>query len=1791
MSNPLNTLRSLRHPHGAGRPARVRVFTGTGASKTGRGTSALSYNTSTCRPAFIVVFLIAACAWLAVHTAPALAASHVFKESFNGGVGHEFSDPSGVAVNNATGDVYVVDKGNNRVQQFTSAGVFVSAFGWGVIGTGASGTGDLAAGSEEITAVTTTSKLFLVGQTITGTGIPAETKITAVGEGTITLSAPATATGTNVALSVAAGAGVVPTNDSQTITVPATVTAGTFTLTFSTPNPSPTEETTANLPFDATASEVQSALQGLSNIGAGNVTVTGSTGGPYTVTFQGTRFADSIVNQLQAESSNLIGGEAVIGTSQTGGGGFEVCTADCQAGIAGSEPGQFEAPEAIAIDNSGETAAEDPSVGDVYVTDHSVVDKFSAEGEYKGQITESETCEKAGEVPPCAESKVVPVPFVTLEGVAVDPQGQLWVYQANKQIDAFSDAQPNVFLSGRESQAFSLTYPSFAVNSEDDLYVANGEEEEVEITKLNGKGEVLGAGLGGFSGKTGVAVEASSNDVYVDSGESGSPAIQEFSPQDKEIGEAFGQKQLGDRGGKALAVSYANVSSGDVYVVDSTEGKVDIFTPPKVTAYAESFSFGSKGTGPGDLSEPLGIAINDATEDVYVVDKGNKRVEEFSKSGALITEFAPPAGEPEAVAVDNSVPADTSAGDVYVTAQLPHGNEPEFANPHAVYKFSSAGMYLGQLRRCPEEEIANGEQCKLIGHPTSGFDFHLTVAVDPEGNVWVGTGNGFGEAFNEFSDTGTYIGSSESPTSLGAAGPGIVAGSSALDPATGELFVDKGNGIDRYASETSPSPLETFPSTGLQESQGITVSPAGTVYATERAAGDVKAFEEFPLPQVAVGVLAGLRPTSVTLQGSVNPEGLAVTECVFEYGETTSYGKTAACEHPNAAEIGTGTSPVEVHADLEGLPSGTTYHYRLVASNHAGTNRSLDHDFTTPGPTITEERVSGVEAKTATLQVTIDPNGFATSYHFEYDTSPYTSSAPHGTDLPVPGALIGSGTSPVSVSVKAQRLESGKTYYYRVVAQSAPLGTPEAFYGPDKTFTTNSGSELTQSCPNEQLRAEQPFGLALPDCRAYEMVSPEETGGQDATDSFIEPSGPNARAAESSANPAITYASKGSFGAPTGAAATDQFVSRREPAEDRWTTQAITPLWNPESTFTYSSFEATAFTPELTAGIAATDAVLPSTGAPESEFLKLYVSNLSSGSYQYVGPGVLPLGTSTDLSHVAFSEDGVVSEWVDGQVVPVSVTNAGAAIQATVGSQTSGSGTSTDERWHAVSSNGSRVYFSSPSEASSGTPVLYLRENAGVGPEQGLSIEEEQSELNGKEECTEPVKACTVQVDAKEEGAPGPSGGGRYWGASAEGERVFFTDENKLTKDSTAAAGDPDLYEYQIEPGHLYGHLTDLTSESTVVNAGEHAAVQGVVQISEDGSYVYFVANGVLTEEPNARGERASQGSCLLAKEKEGSQSPPGATCNLYLSHEGETKFIATLAAGDESDWNPNAFDPTQGGPESNTAVVNPSGSRLAFLSTKELTGYDNHDANTGDPDAEIFLYEADAGGPPVCASCNPTGARPVGPSSFASHPQQASAQYRPRNLLADGTLFFNSSDALVPHASDGRQNVYEYEEGHVYAISNVAGGGESFFLDASPSGEDVFFGSANKLLPQDTGDNVVVWDARQNGGFPFPTAAPPCTTAEACRAASPPTPSVFGTPPSATFSGPGNIAPPAPAVVKKVTKKTAAELKAEKLAKALKQCAKDKQKSKRAKCQKQAKQKYGASKAKKSAHTNRRAK
>ncbi len=187
------------------------------------------------------------------------------------------------------------------------------------------------------------------------------------------------------------------------------------------------------------------------------------------------------------------------------------------------------------------------------------------------------------------------------------------------------------------------------------------------------------------------------------------------------------------------------------------------------------------------------------------------------------------------------------------------------------------------------------------------------------------------------------------------------------------------------------------------------------------------------------------------------------------------------------------------------------------------------------------------------------------------------------------------------------------------------------------------------------------------------------------------------------------------------------------------------------------------------------------------------------------------------------------------------------------------------------------------------------------------------------------------------------SRGGRFQVANSEGTRAFFR-----------LGGDLYVFEVTSGPGEpLAGQATDLTVPA---KRTESADVQGeVLGASEDGSYVYFVAGAVL-------GDGAEHG------------AKPGD--NLYVEHYEGTEwlapeFIATLSGADNPDWS--------GGSEGGmTSRVSPNGRFVAFMSSLPLTGYDNSDVGSGEPDEEVFLYDAESGRL-VCASCNPTGARPVG--------------------------------------------------------------------------------------------------------------------------------------------------------------------------------------------------------------------
>jgi hypothetical protein len=285
-----------------------------------------------------------------------------------------------------------------------------------------------------------------------------------------------------------------------------------------------------------------------------------------------------------------------------------------------------------------------------------------------------------------------------------------------------------------------------------------------------------------------------------------------------------------------------------------------------------------------------------------------------------------------------------------------------------------------------------------------------------------------------------------------------------------------------------------------------------------------------------------------------------------------------------------------------------------------------------------------------------------------------------------------------------------------------------------------------------------------------------------------------------------------------------------------------------------------------------------------------------------------------------------------------------------------------------------------------------------------------------------------------------------------DGRKAFFTDPTALTDASNDNGG---LYEYDL-PGE------DLRSLTPV--AGGNPEVLGVLGTGNDGSVVYFAAAAALA--PGAQAGAA----------------------NLYVARAGAIKLIATLADGDSGDWT-RSF-------EARTARVTPDGAHLAFLSVKSLTGYDNTDAVSGEPDRELFVYDEQED-LLTCVSCNPSGARPIGGSSI---PIGTGSGYEPPILSGDGRrVFFNSDDALVALDGNHQQDVYEFEGGRAQLISSGTSSDISALVDVSPDGRDVFFTSRARLTATDRDNGSDIYDARIGGGFPVPTEPLPCA-GEACR-------------------------------------------------------------------------------------------
>jgi hypothetical protein len=384
--------------------------------------------------------------------------------------------------------------------------------------------------------------------------------------------------------------------------------------------------------------------------------------------------------------------------------------------------------------------------------------------------------------------------------------------------------------------------------------------------------------------------------------------------------------------------------------------------------------------------------------------------------------------------------------------------------------------------------------------------------------------------------------------------------------------------------------------------------------------------------------------------------------------------------------------------------------------------------------------------------------------------------------------------------------------------------------------------------------------------------------------------------------------------------------------------------------------------------------------------------------------------------------------------------------------------------------------------------ALEVKEGAGCDPADPNLYEWSEGTLSQVNAVASEILPAPFARLAAPAGAVSSDGRRVYWNDPKTGD-LFLHEEGAPTKSVDGSVGGGGVFQTAAANGSIafFTKGEALYRYSALTETSEPLAseVQGVLGASEDGSHVYYLT-----------------------------------AAGLFLWNAGTPTPIATVSgAASESDYPP----------ATGSARVSVDGTRLLFLSKASLTGFDNTDADTGQPDSEVFLYDAAANGGAgalSCVSCNPTDERPIGPSTIpgaiANGADPGATQaYKPRVLSSGGgRVFFDSGDSLVLQDTDNRPDVYEWEEqgvgscarggGCLQLISAGFGEGASF-VDAAANGSDAFFLTGVSLVPSDPG-SVDLYDAREGGGFPVPPKPIPCE-GDACQSLpSPPDNPLIGT-------------------------------------------------------------------------------
>lgn len=910
----------------------------------------------------------------------------------------------------------------------------------------------------------------------------------------------------------------------------------------------------------------------------------------------------------------------------------------------------------------------------------------------------------------------------------------------------------------------------------------------------------------------------------------------------------------------------------------------------------------------------------------------------------------------------------------------------------------------------------------------------------------------------------------------------------------------------------SPTGTSTVPATQINGLNASTTYHYRLVVTTP--AGTSRGSDETFTTATAVTNLITEPVTNITnvaaeLHGSFQGDSTYPTEYFYEWGPTLNYGNVTPA---SPGTLAAGSGKIELPgAPISGLQTGFTYHFRIVAKNAVGTTITPDATFrTAEAPQVGNLNSRNLQATSAELVGEINPRSGQTTWYFEWGpTSTY------GNKTPIPAGDAGSGDTAIPVAAQITDLIQGVTYHFRLVATNQ-YGTSVT---PDQTF-----GFYPPNCPNAQLRAETRSNT-LPDCRAYELVTPGFAQG-----AIIFPlNGPTASAATSPSKIAYS-AAFGAFPAEAGDPQNlmaDLYVSTR--TDSGW----------------YQKF----------IGLPVTET--PLMGGPPRAQQENYLEG------QYIGPSTLQRGVQSDPTMSRIADYNMGSPFFT-QERPNLVSNAPYVWNTSTGGFL--------ERWPTnlaqtkaqipnaehfagipeVSGDfGHYIFQSNVKFAPEGNAVAREIECCNFIPEYETTKKAPPASIYDNDVQTGTVKLASVKhngagfegfvynisqdgsriVMAEERSSPpgrnwqpnvnslkdvkGPFyirangaetyeiGAGHeltYYGSSADGKTAYFSSAAQLsTEDHDHST---DLYAWhESEPNSLqlislgnYGEAgnTDECDHITWNGGGCNIEVIDFIQysapisgqggnghtdspIASQSGDVYFIS-------PEA----------LLAGKGE-----PGAA-NLYLYRKGTLRFVTALEPKPSCttvDFN-GTWCAT--GPVARMQVT-PDGSHMAFITTSRIGAYNN----AGHTEMYTYLPET---GKITCASCRPDGQPPTG---------EVLGSQNGLFQTNDGRVFFSTTDALVPRDTNASEDEYEYTEGRPQLISSGIGisfkgnkfGGFSGtqtapgIVNVSANGTDVYFAATETLVTQDhNGSAIKIYDARTGGGFPAETTPEKCEAADECH-------------------------------------------------------------------------------------------